>query len=64
MNFVKKRKESGRSRAAQETTERERPKKKTEKTGFASCKTFKRQKIGAFGLRKQTIIQPTDNVGQ
>jgi hypothetical protein len=64
MSFVKKRKESGRFGAAQETAERERPKEKTEKTGFASCKTFKRQEIGAFGLGRQTIFQPTYHVGQ
>ena len=29
--------------------ERERPEKKTEKTGFASCKAFEREEIVAFG---------------
>jgi hypothetical protein len=42
MSFVKKRKESCRFRAAQEITARERTEKKTEKAGFASCKTFEK----------------------
>jgi hypothetical protein len=50
MSFVKKRKESCRFRAAQKTTERKRPEKKTEKTGFASYKTFEREEIGDLGL--------------
>jgi hypothetical protein len=45
MIYVKERKEVCRFRAAQEAAERKSPKKETEKAGFASSKTFERQKI-------------------